>query len=297
MSPDEDALLNGIAADPAADLPRLVYADWLEEHGQDLRAEFIRIQCEIAKLEVGPRDVIDRNVHLWRRQQELLDGHMDKLLEGVPFIPRARQLPGIKFYRGFLDELELTVSEFNAQGKHILAGHVQPSSISLKTATDFDDLFQNDGDTAQLLFTSLTFGGGGFVHVSPDFNLPRPEDKRNYDSIWKRLKAFSSYNESIDLWSVVSELRDKMPFVSVVNLNGYQLSDSDVIDLLNAGILQRLSHISLIENAIGDQAAIELADRLGNSPHLKELDLRRNGITTVGQAALLARLGSKVILF
>lgn len=75
------------------------------------------------------------------------------------------------------------------------------------------------------------------------------------------------------------------------------LNNNDIIDLLNAGILQSLSHISLIENAIGDQAALELADRLGNSKNLKELDLRRNGITTVGQAALLARLGSKVILF
>jgi hypothetical protein len=61
--------------------------------------------------------------------------------------------------------------------------------------------------------------------------------------------------------------------------------------------LQRLTHISLIENMIDDQAAVELADRLGDSPHLNELDLRRNGITEVGQRALLARLGSKVILF
>ena len=88
-----------------------------------------------------------------------------------------------------------------------------------------------------------------------------------------------------------------MPNLNVLDMANHQLDDGDIIELLNAGVLQRLSHISLIENAIGDQAAIEMADRLGNSPHLKELDLRRNGITTVGQAALLARLGSKVILF
>jgi uncharacterized protein (TIGR02996 family) len=30
---DRDALIAAIAADPADDLPRLVFADWLEEHG------------------------------------------------------------------------------------------------------------------------------------------------------------------------------------------------------------------------------------------------------------------------
>lgn len=43
---DEAALLRGILLDPANDLPRLVYADWLEEHDQGLRAQFIRLQCE-----------------------------------------------------------------------------------------------------------------------------------------------------------------------------------------------------------------------------------------------------------
>lgn len=40
-SPD---LLAAILADPNDDLPRLVYADWLEENGEPERAEFIRSQ-------------------------------------------------------------------------------------------------------------------------------------------------------------------------------------------------------------------------------------------------------------
>jgi uncharacterized protein (TIGR02996 family) len=42
---DEDALLAAILADPDDDTPRLVYADWLDEHGRHDRAEFIRLQC------------------------------------------------------------------------------------------------------------------------------------------------------------------------------------------------------------------------------------------------------------
>src|SRR6476661_7167875 len=47
---DAQALLSTIAAPPDADLPRLIYADWLEEHGQLDRARLIRVQIELARL-------------------------------------------------------------------------------------------------------------------------------------------------------------------------------------------------------------------------------------------------------
>lgn len=53
---EEEALLAAIAAAPADALPRLVYADWLEERG-DKRAEFIRLQHQLA-------DVLDRLQHV-----------------------------------------------------------------------------------------------------------------------------------------------------------------------------------------------------------------------------------------
>src|SRR3712207_7138456 len=48
---DSDLLLDAIAAAPDDDGPRLVYADWLEEHGEQARAEFIRAQVELARLD------------------------------------------------------------------------------------------------------------------------------------------------------------------------------------------------------------------------------------------------------
>ena len=47
---DEDALLRAICESPDEDGPRLVCSDWLEEHGQPERAEFIRVQLERAGL-------------------------------------------------------------------------------------------------------------------------------------------------------------------------------------------------------------------------------------------------------
>jgi uncharacterized protein (TIGR02996 family) len=39
-----------ILANPDDDTPRLIYADWLEEHGEYAQSDFIRAQCELAKL-------------------------------------------------------------------------------------------------------------------------------------------------------------------------------------------------------------------------------------------------------
>jgi uncharacterized protein (TIGR02996 family) len=44
---DRDAILEAIFAAPADDAPRLVYADWLDEHGHPEQAAFVRRQIEL----------------------------------------------------------------------------------------------------------------------------------------------------------------------------------------------------------------------------------------------------------
>src|SRR5262245_23636395 len=46
----EEAFLQEILAHPLEDGPRLVYADWVEDQGEPARAEFIRLQVEMARL-------------------------------------------------------------------------------------------------------------------------------------------------------------------------------------------------------------------------------------------------------
>ncbi len=45
----EEEFLQAIANDPQSDAPRLVMADWLQQHGQPERAEFIRLACRLAR--------------------------------------------------------------------------------------------------------------------------------------------------------------------------------------------------------------------------------------------------------
>lgn len=88
---DEPALLAAILTHPDEDTPRLMYADWLDEHGQPERAEFIRLQCapEYDDSSEG-------------RAFELEERNRAKWLAGLPSFPTARW----EFRRGFPDHLD-----------------------------------------------------------------------------------------------------------------------------------------------------------------------------------------------
>jgi uncharacterized protein (TIGR02996 family) len=50
---DRAAFIRAICEQPTDDTVRLVFADWLEEHDEPARAEFIRVQVKLAKKPVG----------------------------------------------------------------------------------------------------------------------------------------------------------------------------------------------------------------------------------------------------
>jgi uncharacterized protein (TIGR02996 family) len=99
-----DVFLRQVIAEPDDDAPRLVYADWLEEHGGDpARAEFIRAEIEMAKLpDDHPRwqDMRDRAGKLWLENGERWYGELLPLAENVGTA------------RGFLESVEVNASGF-----------------------------------------------------------------------------------------------------------------------------------------------------------------------------------------
>jgi uncharacterized protein (TIGR02996 family) len=64
----KEAFLGAILEAPDDDTPRLVYADWLDEHDDPARAEFIRVQCSLDKMPAGD----PRRPALEHREKELL---------------------------------------------------------------------------------------------------------------------------------------------------------------------------------------------------------------------------------
>jgi uncharacterized protein (TIGR02996 family) len=99
---DHDAFLRGILENPDDDSPRLVYADWLEERA-DLRAEFIRVQCELAKL---PPDDPKWDA-LEQREWDLLRQHEAAWTADIKSLVTEWQ-----FHRGFVDTISLGARAF-----------------------------------------------------------------------------------------------------------------------------------------------------------------------------------------
>src|SRR5690348_891572 len=91
-----DALLRDICENPDDDTPRLVLADWLEEHGQPERAELIRVQCESARL--SPEH--SRQKRLQKRTEELLKEHALDWAETLPWPKGVQWCEQYKYFRG-----------------------------------------------------------------------------------------------------------------------------------------------------------------------------------------------------
>jgi uncharacterized protein (TIGR02996 family) len=87
--------LQHITAEPDDDTPRLIYADWLEEHGDADRAEFIRVQIERTSLPKWDA----RQVRLRLRERELLALHKGRWMAELPDI---KGVVWDEFRRGFV---------------------------------------------------------------------------------------------------------------------------------------------------------------------------------------------------
>ncbi|MBN9119669.1 MAG: TIGR02996 domain-containing protein [Planctomycetes bacterium] len=113
----EAALLRAIRDMPDEDTPRLVYADYLDEEGQSARAEFIRVQVELAGLPEGdPR----RNA-LEDREHELLAEHECDWLGVAP--GDADELTEWAFARGFVEEVAASPYFMREPGADLCAAH------------------------------------------------------------------------------------------------------------------------------------------------------------------------------
>src|SRR5262245_54908031 len=98
---NDTALLQAIRADLDDDGPRLVYADWLEEHGDPERGELIRVQCELARLAKDD----PRRDQLVRRERVLLGRNRERWLAGLPAWARRERC---RFRRGFPADITTT---------------------------------------------------------------------------------------------------------------------------------------------------------------------------------------------
>lgn len=130
---DADALMLAILTDPADDLPRLVYADYLEEHGEPERAEFIRVQCQLStddaddarnnRLGTNPlrrreRELLTaKNALAWGPSRVMWDAGLKAPTCSLNFMDSCPAgWVGLEFRRGFVESVRLPLAAFAGGG-------------------------------------------------------------------------------------------------------------------------------------------------------------------------------------
>jgi uncharacterized protein (TIGR02996 family) len=106
-----EGFLHAIREKPDDDTHRLIYADWLQDHGQPERAEFIRVQCRLAALD----EFAPERPELLRREYDLFAEH------GADWAaPLSGRVLSWRFRRGFIERIKATVPQFLKEADWLL---------------------------------------------------------------------------------------------------------------------------------------------------------------------------------
>jgi uncharacterized protein (TIGR02996 family) len=289
---DEKALLAAIWEHPHDDTVRLVYADWLQENGQSERAEFIRVQCEIAQ-DVGG----DRCAELREREKALWDEHAPAWRVHLP----ERWRDDTTFHRGF-PRLDLSMLTFDDLIK------LKPKDLRVAPLSRYHYNLRGSEFNAFLKWPGAVF---------QDLFAPRPYPPRGWTDRLARCDKLRNVSEVafIDQWLAPGEIKvildtwadrhltslalaGRIEDVGAMVVAGHRASAKlRELDLRSAGLtpvglrtlgrspnLGRLRFLNLWDNRFGDPGAVELAASL--LPSVRGLNLNKTEIGDAGATAL-----------
>ena len=140
---DGDALLSAILAQPDEDVPRLVYADWLEENGtaaDRARAEFVRVQIALAG--VGRTEMVPWNKPVMEQrglEERLLAVYSANWLSPLraPGGPLQSGATHGQFRRGFVEMVWMPAAWFVVRADVLFArAPVRELRVTLTTAEE-----------------------------------------------------------------------------------------------------------------------------------------------------------------
>ncbi|MCA9069901.1 MAG: TIGR02996 domain-containing protein, partial [Planctomycetaceae bacterium] len=247
---------------PGDDMPRLIYADWLDEQG-DPRGEFIRIQCELANVPCRDTARVDmgRVIKLENREQDLLKKYNKVWTKAFDTF----QVQKTDFHRGFLSKVNLRSQRPSLEASSTFVENWK-SLIEQEPALECVEL-----------------------HLNQDWKDIQPLQRA------PQIKALHFNYQALALTEVSILLR--WPIVrglTILDLSNNNLR-SGVECVGNASVFGGLVSLNLSFNSIGTQGARALA----SSPNLRgirSIDLRGNHIGRGGKKMLREAFGPRVRL-
>ena len=287
---DEAALLAAITVNPDEDTPRLAYADWLDEYDRPVRAEFIRVQVEVARVEELPRIELNKHIPLFERQQELIDTHRAELLGPLSALPGEC----VEMRRGFVARVNVPVGAFLEHAALLPTLRPLPEVRVSEVAARLTDFVRCP---ALGLVTELS----GYARPAAGFQ-PLPDEEEVLAAAERLVRLAVLDLEGCGLTDAFcDQLGDfSLPAMTTLDLSQNALTDVGVENLLRVTHHPaRLRRLVLGGNDITDIGALALAARwpTGAGDRLENLNLRFTHIGSLGQASLLERFGGRVDLF
>jgi uncharacterized protein (TIGR02996 family) len=164
VTPAEAALTAAVVSTPDDDLPRLVFADWCDENGEPERAEFIRLQCALAR----PDGLTaDRLIELRIREKVMLSAHGERWLEPLrrKGEPLFSQKSHGQFHRGFVEVVWMPAAEFTKTADRLFRRcPVRELRVTQTTVEEFQRLMWGDAVTR---LEALDLSERGLGNVAP----------------------------------------------------------------------------------------------------------------------------------
>lgn len=271
-----EPFLAAVRARPWDDAPRLVYADWLEEHG-DPRGEFIRLQCQLAALEPNEPTF----ARLVDREAALLGEFGERWCLELPAWARA----GCEFRRGFIERVPIWSAErFQSLDELRQATPVQ--TLALHDVAGKMPLFVATGVLDWLTGIELLDSQAGFQEFLELLRVRDLDDDGIPDAVTLRRLSLLGLKLP-DAAGIVLKTKIHMPELQALELVRCTFTPLAAQFLADSTRVPGLTHLDLSENEIGDAGVGFLChseQRMG----LQSLALRDVGLTNAGIDHLVA---------
>jgi uncharacterized protein (TIGR02996 family) len=268
-----DAFLADICARPDDDAPRLIFADWLDEHGDAAdraRAELIRVQCRLAALPDEHRE----RPPLEERSRELLALHEAGWRAQLP------SLPGVRWgdwERGFVGDATVAHAKaFREQADALFAAApIQGLAFLMRVTARTVAEVMASPYLARLTYLSLynnPIGDAGAAAVAAS---PRLTNLANLS-----LGCCGLHDAAAEALAAAPHLRPR-----ILGLFDNAIGPAGARALASSSFLEGAVELALQQNVLGDDGAKALAA----SRHLgalRSLSVSYNEIGDEGARAL-----------
>ncbi|MDY3560908.1 TIGR02996 domain-containing protein [Gemmata sp. JC673] len=257
---DESAFLRLICEQPDDDTVRLVYADWLEEHGQTARAAYIRGEVELANTPPGTDADERRRAVLFARRAELLKAHGAQWLES--FIPFARKE---SFARGFVQTVEVPANLFLQHAERWFA--LTPlTRVKFTTCRIWDQVSGAYSWWTEPLFKSPLLSRleridmEGLELTARDLKL-----LGEHPDLSRLRELFLADNEIGSEGAVVLANMPQLRALESLDVRGNRITDRGARALAQSEHLGKLKELRITKNSIRDRNWAVLEERFGNA--------------------------------